>query len=391
MKTTTIDLENSRLAPGGKMPPDIAALNAETTGELALIESAPRAKNVGYTGISADVIQRLLREQAKATEDEIGAVLWLHGHGRETRVPTLEALGRLIGYGEAVLSQLFRGTYKGNITAVVAQIESYRRDYTGRAAFGEDPILDDLSPTKAIGDFCERARHSGTIGILWSDSHTGKTRGLRRHADRNNHGRTVFVSMPPGGGSTMFMVALMRACGISERNSYAQMMDRAVGFLNRDKLLLVDQMHRTISGRKMQIGTLDMLVHLYDETGCGMVLSGTPVFLDTVQDDRLRKWFEQVDNRGVLRLKLPRELPYQDARALGLAYGLPAPDRDGMAIIRGLVKAYRLGKLVKLFKLARKFATEENEPFGWVHVTETIETLSDWAAGEGIYGGEGAK
>ncbi len=395
----TVELERSRTAPPNK---DIAALNAEIlpplTGlsdvqggsELA-IPVAPRAKNVGYTGVSADIIERRLREQGRANAEEIASILWLHGHGREQRVPNLEDLARLIGYGEAVLSQVLGGKYAGSISSVAQAISSYRRDFTGRAAFGEDPILDALSPTKAIAEFCATTRHSRTMGILWAPSHVGKSRGLMRYAATNNHGRTPYVEMPPGGAPSMFMHALMRACGISERNNYSQMLDRAVGFFSPDKLLIVDQMHRTILGRKLQTGTLDLLIHLYDKTGCGIVLCGTPVFIDTVRDERLARFFEQIANRGVLRLQLPTELPYHDARSLGMAYGLPAPDAEESRLVRRLVKEYRLGKLVKLFSMARRFASVAKESFAWEHVEGMIETLRAWALGEGVYGTEGGQ
>ena len=50
----------------------------------------------------------------------------------------------------------------------------------------------------------------------------------------------------------MFLNELARSCGISHRKSYEQLRERLIGFFQPGMLLIVDEAHQTLIGRKLQ-------------------------------------------------------------------------------------------------------------------------------------------
>lgn len=386
MKTTP--LPPTRLAPGSNLETDVIdvtsplpALNGIGGGELVPARTRPP----GYASTSPDEIRQALRRQGKVTAEQIESIVWFHAHGVENRIPSLAALGELIGFSEAVIGQVFKGNYPGKIDGVARAIEAYRPVRAARQLLGEESILE-LSPAKAIELFSNQCRSSATIGIVWGRSHVGKTRGARRYAALHPE-TTTLVTMPPGGGTPKFLRAT--AAAMKVRVGRAGVEDAVFSALTPQHLLLVDQMHRTILGRRMQTGTIDLLIEMHDQCGCGLVLIGTPTFMEAVQEEKNALFFEQLENRGVLRLQLPPQLPYSDAVKLALAYGLPKPAQADRAQLLKLLEANRLGRLTKILRLARGAAAANGQAFTWQAVWDMCATLQAWACGEGVYDDEG--
>lgn len=387
--------EDYALPPDSGITPglELALNEPESTATAAAPE---KRKEVGYRSHSPDVIQAALIKQGVATPEEIEAILWLHGHGRERKISSVKALAALVDYGDAAMGQVFAGTYTGRISAIAKKIWDYREYCLSHQTFGDEPIID-LQPAQAIARFAEMCRNTNTIGVLTGPSHVGKSSGLKRHATLNNHGRTFYCEMPPGGSPSLFVQALGDAVGIKARLNYPALFQAIVKFfappelsdaperVRSSKLLLLDQCHRTIMGRKLQVATLDLIVALFDQCGIGMVLSATQVFVESIQDTRTTRFFEQIDNRGVARMLLPAELPLEDAVRLAECYGLGEPAGEDRRRLVALLKTTRLGKLTKLWTMARKAAGDAAEPFAWEHVFIMRDTLDDWARGIGVY------
>lgn len=390
MKTT--QLPPTRPLAGSNLE---SSLNGASNGnELVLVapsEPSPASgkgkRAEAYTALDPAAIAAALRAQGKATAAQIESILWLHAHGVQLGLGSLSALGQCIGYGGATLSLVFGGKYAGDLGAIARAVEAYRPVWQSRQSLGSDPILP-LAPALAIERFANNCRSSATVGMVWGRSHTGKTRGVRRYADLHPD-TTVLVTMPVGGSLPAFTKALVAAGRVKVRKGETRE-DAFCAAMTPQHLLVVDQVHRTILGRRMQMGTIDLLVEIHDRTGMGVLLMATPTFVEAVQDERNSMFFEQLENRGVLRLQLPAELPYEDAVLLGRAYGLPAPDAAASAFLRGLLGKYRLGRLTKYLRLARGAAAVNEQEFSWAHVQMMHETLADWVMGVGVYEDLGA-
>ena len=338
---------------------------------------------------SADII----RDRLAATDTaqaHITSILWFADHGRRQNL-NQQALGELIGYDGSVVSRLLSGKYPTDIGPIIAKVDEFRRLISSGDISDKHPVCETWVLTE-IGKTCDLTRAAETVCILTGRSHTGKSVALQTYTRRNNHGLTIFVRMPPGGAARMFLDTLARACGISHRQSYENLRDRLIGFFKPGMLLIVDEAHQSIIGRKLQTVTLEIIRDVHDLAGAGVVLCGTPVFADALKNDRLKLFFEQVDNRTTIIRKLPDTAPWRDVEMVIGAYGLPVPvpaeKLDGkhhlspLEIVRGKVAKNGLGKLTKFLSIARRPAEKQGVPFAWEHVVGTDAMLASWERGD---------
>jgi len=328
---------------------------------------------------SADTVKTAL-EAVETPTEQVSLVLWLLDYGRHHKL-TMAPLAETIRKDGSTLSRVFSGKYGAELDNICSEIEHFRRVETERAGFGETPI----APTrvmKRIGEFCDLARVSQTMAFLWGPNQSGKTTALEYYRDANNHGQTVYVRMPVGGSARMFMGALMRACGISERNAYEQMRDRAHRFFGPSVLLIVDEVHQAMIGRSLKTVTIELIRELHDLSRCGVVLCGTDVLPDMINDPRFTKFLGQIGNRGVLRMRIPSAPGKADVSAVCNAYGFPPAEGEAAEKVREIGRTAGIGALTKYLRMARKLATNRKQPVGWGHFLTTLATLATWARGE---------
>lgn len=322
---------------------------------------------------------------ANATPEQVDHLVWFLIHGRDQKVGGLTKLGDLIKRDGATLSKIYRGVYPADIAPVVSDIAHYRRLWEERLTFGGEEPFVDTRLFAELSQFCDLARVSQTIGLIWGPNQSGKTRGLQVYAQRNNHGRTIYVRMPAGGTGRRTLNAIARACGISERHSYEALTEKIIRFFGPDVLLIVDEAHQAIVGGKaVKAATLELIREIHDVAGCGVVLCGTDALPDALRDPAMAKFLAQFDNRGVLRRRVPA-VPYpEDVAAILARYGLPVPEEqtDEARLLAKVLKDSGVGKLTKYLRMARRLSAKRAESFAWRHVLSTHATLQSWANGE---------
>lgn len=340
----------------------------------------------------AETVQGNLQNSG-ADETAINVVLWLleHGRARGMNQVDLESFAKL---GAGTLSKVFAGKYPTDIKGVVSRIEKARTAFLETQAQDERPIVPTWVLTET-GKFCDAVRTDETIGILIGRSHSGKTTALEVYHAK--HPRVVLMRMPVGGAARMFLQDLAEACKASSRGAYDQVR-RSILKRFREKaddappLLIIDEAHETVIGRRVQTVTLELIRELHDVTGCPVVLCATPVFTASMEDERMRVFFEQLDNRAPFQRRLPNLAPMRDIDAIFAAYGLPpAPDqllhpddeKTPDAVVQDIRVKNGLGKLVKLVRKARRVARKNREKLSWSHVLDVVITGESWAAGDG--------
>ena len=333
---------------------------------------------------SADhVKQRLIAAQAEP--EHISTVLWLLEYGRSNK-HTLSSLARDIGRDNSSISRVLNGKYNlvdgvTKLTEFVEHVDHFRRIQTERMTFGKTPLVE-TQVIKDVASLCDLARVSATMAFLFGPNQSGKTTALKRYTELNNHGRTIYVRMPVGGSARMFMLALMRACGISERNAYDQMRDRAHRFFDPQTLLIVDEVHQTMNGRSLKTVSIELIREIHDLCGCGVVLCGTDVLPDMMADPRFKKFLGQIDNRGVLRRRIPSKPSSADVRAICNAYGFPPADGDEKDLVKRIAAESGIGRLTKYLIFARQLANNRKAALSWEHFLQSHATFEKWAKGE---------
>lgn len=328
---------------------------------------------------SADNVKAAL-QTANATQDQISTVLWLLDYGRTNKL-AMKGLGRALNRDGSTIYRVFSGRYEASLENFVDDVEHFRRVVTERQDFGDSPIVD-TSVMRDVSSLCDLARVSCSMAFLFGPNQSGKTTAAKRYAHLNNHGRTIFTRMPVGGSSKMFMAATLKSCGISDRNSYDQMRDRAIRFFDPQVLWIIDEVHQAMIGRSLKTITIELIREIHDESGCGVVLIGTDVLPEMMNDPRFKKFLGQIDNRGVLRRRIPPAPCAADVRAICNSYGFPPADGGAKELVRSIARENGIGRLTKFLRMARKLAVNRKQPVGWEHFLTTHATLESWARGE---------
>lgn len=339
---------------------------------------------------SADTVKFNL-EKSGATIAQITSALWLLDYGRTHRLPTYKALGAVIGRDASAVSKLFAGTYGADLAKLTAHIDNVRTAAAAREGFGERIIVE-TSVIRDVKTLCDMTRASQTLSMIYDDRLSGKTVALKYYTQENNHGQTVYVSVPVGGSAKMFMSALLKACGISERNSYDQMRDRALKFFGyrgprvpsagAHLLLIVDNLHNAVTGRALKTITLALIHEIHELCGCGVVIAGRTALADALKADRNREKLGQIADLNVLTFRIPDVPLAADLETICGAYGFVDPDEKSARHVAEIAGRHGIGQLCGYLRMAKKLASNRHQTAGWNHFLSTHATLKAWARGE---------
>jgi DNA transposition AAA+ family ATPase len=246
-------------------------------------------------------------------------------------------------------------------------------------SFDDEPFVEELSVVQDIVAFCEMSRATRQLAIVWGENQSGKSRALSHYAA--TRADTVLVRLPAGGSTGKSMAALARACGVAHRRSDDLLRERILERFTPASLLIVDEFHQAVNGRTIRTVTVDRLREIHDLCGCGVVLCGTHVVAEMIEDARFQRFLGQVDNRGALRLNIPKAPTRRDRERLAAAYELPAPERETAKLVKEICDRNGIARLTDYFKIARRLAIKGGQPLTWSHFNLTHTTLKAWAAG----------
>jgi AAA domain len=319
-----------------------------------------------------------------ASDAQVDIMLWLVNFGRTERIQSVSALAKRVNVSQTTLLRTFNGNYGAELTNLCSKLTHFRTLTAERATFGEEPLVKDLRVVREISVFADMTRISATIGILFGPNQSGKSRTLKMiYTPSHNHGRTIYVEMPDGGGLRYFLEELMKACGISERKSIGEMKQRARRYFDPQTLLIVDEFHQTMIGRGLKTVTIEFIRQLHDRTGCPILICGTDVVNEELNNPKFKKFLGQLENRGVLRRFVPAKPYAEDVAALCKAYGFPKViDPEAKKLVDAIAETNGIGKLCKFLRMSKRLASNRKTNPTWRHFLETRATLQSWENGE---------
>ena|GEM_PF-3457605 len=169
---------------------------------------------------------------AERTPDDIRAVLaaneipeyaieqlvLLHAYAAE-KGAGFKALSHVTGISHGVLSQMYSANYPGNYILRARKIEKFLKEESKRILFGGRDEFVETSIARGLWVVFDKTRYNRRIQPIQSPEQLGKSRAAREYAKRNNSGRTVMVTLQPGGTSNpfgVFLRDLAMACGIKD-------------------------------------------------------------------------------------------------------------------------------------------------------------------------------
>ncbi len=320
--------------------------------------------------------ERVLSATANLPDRQREAIRWLHGYMDEKKL-SLKALAKVMRCSDSSLSQLFSGKYPASLDNFVSGIEDLRKVEGQRTTVGKIDFVE-TSLSKQIFKCCKASLTYQRIVFIFGDSQIGKTRALEEFARRNAD--VVLVRMPEGGTLGDLLHEMATALGISPEYSSTQLKRRIKAAFDDRMTLIVDEVHQCFvaKGGASRLRSIEFIREVYDRTKCGVVLSGTNLFRDEIQQGRHRLLLEQIDLRSIATLQLPDRPSTKDLAAFAAAHGLAQAKGDAANLQKAIIKQHRLSRWLAVLQAATRVAKGRGENMDWQHVLDAhagLETL----------------
>jgi len=297
-------------------------------------------------------------------------LLWFHQHCLDEGLSMADA-GEAVGYDNSTIYRVLRGIYEGSWDNVAAAIESYRKTAMLRGTIQQNEIVRN-SIVKLIHGGLDYAMANNSITLIVGESRMGKTVSAKLWRDNNNHGRSVFVTAPPIGGSKTFLRRIAASVGVNKNLSMSQMFEAIERAFNPHRMLIIDEAHRLLpNDYRSNPVNVEILRDIHDTTGCALALIATQRFTDAMSKSQYQ--YEQVLGRIGMPVRLRREILRADIRPIVEQY-VAKPSADLMERCRRIANDQgRLGILAETLKVASRISNKAAEPLSEQHVFKAID------------------
>lgn len=297
------------------------------------------------------------------------ALTWFHQYLLDNGKNWVEA-EKALSYDRSTVFRVLKGTYEGSWSNVVKAIASYKRIVEERAGIQQNAIVRN-SIVDMICAGLDYAVANNSITAIIGESRMGKTESVLYWRDQNNHGRSVYVVVPPYGGNKLFMRYLAEAVGVNRNLGTAHMFESICRAFNPNRMLIVDEAHHTLPGSsRTNPVALEIIRHIHDQTGCAVALVATQRF-----DDELRRsqyMFEQLLGRIGMPVRLHRTIKDADWLPIVRQYVRKPSDRLVSHCREIANNLGRLGILVETLKVASRIAARAKADITEEHVFKAI-------------------
>lgn len=329
--------------------------------------------------LAQDVRTRLVEKGLPG--DHIAAVCDLLDYAHTRALPSVSRVAAHVDLSLSTLSRLLSGEYGAKTDSVTRTIRNFLDTEQHRAAYGERIYLPKLSVVKDVHAVCRMTFDSGAMGRLWGRNQSGKSCALRTFAPSDF--RVVYVSMPSGGGTRLFIEYLARALGIKTSKGYHELREMIIQRFTPQMLLIVDEFHQALPpvSRTFKMPTLEFIrLHVFEERGTPVLLCGTDVMAEAFSDTKYSGLLGQIDNRCSVRRRIPPHPLARDVRHLCRAYGFADLEEPVFTVASRIAKEHGIGRLVQVLRKARSLAQSGRKlpehPITLTHGTELA-----WANG----------
>ena len=148
-------------------------------------------------------------------------------------------------------------------------------------------------------------------------------------------------------------------------------------------LLIIDEAHQALltatfapTASTTSLRTLEFIREIHDETRCGIILSGTPLFEEHMETGRFATVLSQAVNRKLAILRLPARPTKSDLAAFATAYGLdPATTPKDTELQDRIAHQQSLGAWLTLLRLASSLAARRKTALTWPLIHDAARQL----------------
>ena len=304
---------------------------------------------------------------------------WFHQYLLDKQMGWQEA-EQALGYDRSTVFKILKGTYDGNLGNVVTRIQKYRwrlRKTAQHTDFAENAI------TKLVFAALDYAVANHSMTIIVGESRAGKTTAGKEWAERNNHGRSVFITAPVTGGAKGLLRRIAAAVGVARNKSMPDMIEAIYRAFNPNRILIVDEAHRLLPNdtRVVNPVAMESIRDLHDETGCAVA------FISTKRLPRALKrgayQYEQLEGRCGQPVLIPRKISRKDIVPIVTQF-VSRPGADLLDELEAIAnKPGRLGIMVEMLRVAKRIASKKNERLADKHIAAAIRLRDQMTLGDG--------
>jgi len=170
---------------------------------------------------------------------------------------------------------------------------------------------------------------------------------------------------------------------VSTNRSFEGMRDSVMKTLDDKTLVIIDEAHQAFTSyqKGSQIKVMELIREIYDRTHCGLVLVGTNVWRDELNQGKQCQLLEQLRRRGTIKIQLPSRPPKADLDRISKKFGLSPAEGDSAEVVKDMIHTSGLGMYVKFLQNASRIAARENKPLTWEHFVTGYDIIKKLSAG----------
>lgn len=206
-----------------------------------------------------------------------------------------------IGKSAATVNQWLQGKYAGDTTAVNILVSGYlEREQAKRVLPKLEEVFVETDTANNIMFLLEAVRDTGELGVLYGGAGLGKTTCLREYAAQ--HPETILIETLMTHTPSALLKIIARTIGTPVSGSLNDINEAVIAKLSgSSRLIIVDE------AENLSTRALEILRHLRDKAGVGLVLAGMPRLLGNLCGKRGE--LAQLFNRAGYTLPLGEKIP----------------------------------------------------------------------------------
>lgn len=312
-------------------------------------------------------------------EEQRGLIRWLFAWAKDHNL-SMREVEDSTKLNQTTLYRVWTGKYVNHqtgeqvdLSGVCERIARFKDLTEERERAGKLPFIE-TSLFQRVEKLCREALVDQSFAFIYGESQIGKTAALQEVKRRNNHGQTIYVLMPAMCGVQGMMQAIAAECHISVRTNFTELKRRLETYFDPTRLLIVDEVHECFVGhhKTAAVRCLSFLRQLQERTGCGMVLCGTNVFRDELEEGEFAQSLKQLRKRGIWELQLESVASDRDVAMIAKHYQLGEPTGEAAQLVRWINQEMGLGKFTKFLARAAQIAAKQRVPFTWNHFVKVV-------------------
>jgi hypothetical protein len=208
---------------------------------------------------------------------------------------------------------------------------------------------------------------------------SGKTTALEEYQRTHNHGQTVYVRMPTGGGLNDFLKWLAKAVRLPTGLKSFEIKERIIAAFDERMLLIVDQAHECygIHSRSNAIASLLFVMEIFDRSKCGVIICGTDELEKGLTTGRSRDIMAQLIKRGLPKpLRLPTKPDANNLAEFAAHYGLKPAEGNALLLQTEVIRDLDLGVWITFLQVGSRIAAKQAKTMTWDHVLQAEATFN---------------